>query len=585
MTSIHHYLTTAIQEAFKTQGLDLKWGSVKSADRPDLADYQCNGALGAAKQLGMNPKELGQRLVDELGLRFPLITFSIAGPGFINMHLTDGLLTQTAKSMLEDDRLQIPKAPPRTIIIDYGGPNAAKPMHVGHLRSSIIGEALKRLLRFMGHTVIGDIHLGDWGTQMGMLIYGLAQLHPEWVYFDPNFKGPYPENPPVTLKDLEDLYPKISALSKTDEHVAIQARQATFELQQGRPGYKALWHHFVAVSLQDMKQQFTKLNVDFDQWFGESRYESRLPSLVQELVDKGIAENSQGALIVPVAFPEDKYEIPPLMLQKSDGGYLYATTDLATIEERTILFKADEIIYVVDGRQGLHFEQVFRVAKKMGLPVKTHFLGFGTMNGPDNKPFKTRAGGVMRLEDLIETLEIEARKRLEEAGIAQNFTPQEKEDIAFKVSIAALKFADLQHDPKQNYQFDIEKFMSFEGKTGPYLLYAAVRIKSLLKKAEIQNLIPGPLQGPYTPDERILILTLINFPEVLNRAALNLGPNILCEYIFELAQKFSRFYQNCPVLSESQKEIQQSRLNLCVLTLKTVQVILDILGIPIPQQM
>ncbi len=334
-----------------------------------------------------------------------------------------------------------------------------------------------------------------------------------------------------------------------------------------------------------MRAQFKKLDVDFDQWFGESRYEARLPSLVQELVDSKIAQSSQGALIIPVAQPEDKQEIPPLLLQKSDGGYLYATTDIATIEERVKVFKADEIIYVVDGRQGLHFEQVFRVIHKMGLNVQTQFVGFGTMNGPDNKPFKTRAGGVMRLEDLIDTLIQEARRRLEEAGIAQQFTPAEKEDIAFKVAISALKFADLQHDPQQNYQFDMGKFMSFEGKTGPYLLYAAVRIKSLVAKANAQGITPGSLHTTYNADERALLLTIANFPEVLNRAASNLGPNILCEYIFDLAQKFSRFYQGSHILSEENKEIQQGRLSICGLTLKAILVILDILGIKAPERM
>jgi arginyl-tRNA synthetase len=586
MHSLTNHLTLLMEKAFVACGYEGKWGQVKISDRPDLGDYQCNGALGAAKQAQKNPRNVAEEILSFLTTHLPFAHCSLAGPGFINVKLDDQSLMTFAQLLGKEEKcgVGLPKVKQK-IFVDYGGPNAAKPMHVGHLRSSIIGESIKRLLRFIGHEVIGDIHLGDWGTQMGMLIHAISEREPSLIYFKENYSGPYPQESPVSLKDLEDLYPQISGRCKDDVDLAEKCRKATVELQQGRPGYRALWHHFVDVSVQDMKQQFDLLGVSFEQWFGESRYQDQLAPMIEELLNKEIAVPSEGAVVISVAKEEDKTEMPPLLLRKSDGGFLYATTDLATLKERVQHFKADRVIYVVDGRQSLHFDQVFRAAHKAGYHVDTKFLGFGTMNGPDNKPFKTRTGGVMKLSELIGTLIQEAKMRIEEAGLGLKFSEDEKQDIAYKVGIATLKFADLQHDPQQNYIFDISKFMKFEGKTGPYLLYAAVRIKSLLRKAQEEGLVAEDLTEPLRAEERELLLMLLRFPDVIERAATQLAPNALCEFAFELAQKFSRFYQACPVLSEPDSQRKKGRLTLCSFTLKELLILLDLLGIPAPERM
>jgi len=570
-------------QAFASLGLDPLFGRISVSNRPELADYQCNGALPAAKASGSPPQDIAQKVAALLETSLPGLTVSVSGPGFLNFTLKDASL----KAALETPE-SCTTAAPETIVIDYGGPNVAKPMHVGHLRSSIIGESLKRLLRYQGHTVIADIHLGDWGTQMGMLIVAIADAHPDWTYLDPNFQGPYPATPPFTLKDLETWYPQISAKSKEDEAVANRCRQAIKELQQGRPGYRALWQAFVDLSVQDMQEQFKILGISFDQWFGESRYQDQLQALTDKFLSSKVAHMDQGAVIVPVSEPEDKADVPPLLLQKSDGGFLYATTDMATIAERTTVFKAQRILYVVDGRQSLHFTQVFRAARKAAYTVIFEFLGFGTMNGPDNKPFKTRTGGVMKLQDLIQTLQQAAFQKIQEEGFLEGADVAEKQATSLKIGIAALKFADLQHDPSQNYQFSIEKFMHFEGKTGPYIQYAGVRILSLLKRAADLNLFPGKTleqTTAYGPEERALLLALLRFPEYIERAAQQRGPNVLCEGVFELAQIFSRFYQACPILIQEDKTKQKDWLLLCEKTYQQLETYLSLLGIDIPPRM
>lgn len=590
MQSLQQWLTQEVSVVFDALGFEARYAGVKSADRPDLADYQLNAALPLAKVHGKNPRTVAEEIIAVLDPRLEGVHLSIAGPGFINFRLSDAILTHRAHLMVVDGRLCMPLIDtPKTIIVDYGGPNVAKPMHVGHLRSSIIGEALKRLIAFQGHEVIADIHLGDWGTQMGMLIQGLKEIHGDiWTYFDATFdQNTCNESPSITLDDLEALYPQISARVKEDKDLADLCRFATHQLQQGHLGYKALWQHFVDVSVEDMKEHFSALNVSFDQWFGESRYQPYLQDMVDALLARGIAIPSDGAIILPVAEDQDKMDVPPLLLQKSDGGFLYGTTDLATIYERVNDFGADEIIYVVDGRQQLHFTQVFRAAHKAGINIDMHFVGFGTMNGADNKPFKTRSGGVMKLGDLIQLLRDEAMVRINDAGISQDFPPSEKQKISDNIAIAALKFADLQHDPKQNYQFSLDKFMRFEGKTGPYLLYAAVRIKSILRKGG--RLQSGadlmPIEIDLNADERSLLLMLVRFPEIIDMAAAQYAPNILCAYIFELAQCFSRFYQSSPVLTINDIPTRESRLTICALTLNTLLLILDLLGIDVPERM
>lgn len=583
MISILKTIEHHTQKAFAAETGNPAFGNVQLSDRPDLSDYQCNGALAAAKSLKTNPRALAEKILSTLDL--PGIEIFIAGPGFLNFKLSDACIKEAAQNQLSTPTLgyQSPTSP-KKIFVDYGGPNAAKPMHVGHLRSSIIGESLKRLLRFTGNTVIGDIHLGDWGTQMGMLIIGLKQQHPEWIYFQENADPKdFPKDPPFTLEDLETLYPTISAAAKEDEVLATTCREAIATLQKGHPGYTALWQHFVHLSVADMKKQFDALGISFDQWFGESRYAQKLPGLVEACIEKGIAHESEGAIILPVAEATDKQDIPPLLLQKKDGGYLYGTTDLATLQERVEEFCADEIIYVVDGRQALHFEQVFRGGKKLGLSVDTKFIGFGTMNGEDNKPFKTREGGVMRLATLIALLREEAGKKIEAANIAQDLSPEAREEIAQKIGIAALKFADLQHDPRQNYQFNLDKFMRFEGKTGPYLQYALVRIQALQEK--LGHIPPKWAPTAFTPEERELLMHLLNFPQVIQKAVDALAPNVLCEHAYALAQSFSRFYAACPIGTCADPTIQQARMHLLEFTQKALKTYLGIIGIDVPEKM
>src|SRR3989344_4246114 len=574
MVSIETQLTQKVYSAFQALGFQDQRAAatVKASDRPDLSDYQCNAALSIGKKIGQNPQEIAIDLQKHLSGALPDVKIFVAGPGFLNFKLSDQFLRNALKRSSK-----IPKVPLETVIFDYGGPNVAKPLHVGHLRSGIIGECLKRLYRYKGHPVIADIHLGDWGTQMGMLIIALKHKHPDLPYFDSSFQGPYPEKSPVSLEGLQEIYPEISAACAANESLAAEAREATYELQQGRPGYRALWQHFVTISMEDMKKNFGRLGVSFDQWFGESRYQQRIPELIQSFERKGVVQESQGALVISLVEEEDKKEMPPLIFKKSDGGFLYSTTDLATLDERVHTFKADHIIYVVDGRQSLHFEQVFRAAKKLGYTVKTDFIGFGTMNGADNKPFKTRLGGTMRLEDLIDSLKEEALRKMSETSEKDNFSEDEREEIAEKIGIAALKFADLQHNPVQNYQFDLKKFMSFEGKTGPYLLYALVRVMSILEKSDIKT--PSLKGEVLLSQERDTLLKTLQAEEVIDRAYKNLSPHILCDYAFELAQTFSRFYQACPILHEEDKTKKETRLFLCEQVSKTLNTILNLLGI------
>lgn len=573
MSSVQKQLGKIVRDVFCELNFHPNFASLKFSDRPDLSDYQCNGALPIAKQQGVPPQQVAEKIIKALHPRCPQADLFVAGPGFINFKLKDSFVQESLEQLALKPELPVSKL----MFVDYGGPNVAKPLHVGHLRSSIIGESLKRLFRYMGHTVTGDIHLGDWGTQMGMLIIALSEKFPDLPYFQKDFMGPYPEESPATLKDLEDLYPKISARCKEDKELADRARLATMELQQGRPGYRALWKCFVDVSVEDLRAQLEKLGVTFEQWFGESRYQEKIPALLEKVKKQGISRESEGALIIDVAEESDKMEIPPLLLQKSDGGFLYATTDLATIEERVDAFGAEAMIYVVDGRQSLHFEQVFRAAHKMGYDIPMELIGFGTMNGADGKPFKTREGGVMRLEELIDLLVTGARQKLEDVGVSKDLTFEEEEDIAFKVGIAALKFADLQHNPMQNYQFDVNKFLSFEGKTGPYLLYVVVRIKAILAKGgmpKFEGAVPTLLR-----QERDLAIVLLRFADLIELAYEKRLPNILCEAAFELAQAFNRFYQNCPVLIEPDAQVKNFRLFLCEKTLQQMLILFNLLGI------
>ncbi len=595
-------LSARLGAAFAQAGLDPALGAVRPADRPDLAPFQCNGALAGAKAAGKNPRQIAQAVAAALEDDPLLQRVEIAGPGFINLTPSHAALEARAAALVADSRGGAGMVEhPRRVIIDFGGPNVAKAMHVGHLRSTIIGDALQRLFRFRGDDVVSDVHLGDWGLQMGQIITELARERPNLPYFDEGFTGPYPEDAPVTMEDLQDIYPRASAACKADPERLAGAQEATRQLQAGRPGYVALWRHFLAVSVAALKQDFAQLGVSFDLWKGESDADPLIPEMAEQLRRRGVAVEDQGALVIQVAEEGDKKELPPLILLKSDGAALYATTDLATILERVRLWAPALILYVVDRRQSLHFEQVFRAAQKAGFVDRTglEHIAYGTMNGPDGKPFKTRAGGVLKLADLLEQARARALQRMEEAGVAAELETEEREAVALKVALAAIKFADLSHDRATDYIFDLDRFMTFEGKTGPYLLYAAVRVKSLMRKAAEQAAVhegaankEAAEQGAGAggvrlgaPEERALVLTLDAFERALRNAYDKRAPNFLTDHAFTLAQAFSAFYTACPVLGAEDAAVRASRLTLAALTLKQLEIVLDLLGLEAPERM
>jgi arginyl-tRNA synthetase len=587
MTSLLAELTAIARSAFAAEGLSPDFGQVQVSDRPDLAPFQCNGALAAAKQAKTNPRAIAEKIAARLK-ESPLIDeATIAGPGFINLKLADAPLQSRLQALAAVPETAVPKSGHgKRVIVDFGGPNIAKPMHVGHLRSSIIGDCLQRLYRLNGWGVVSDVHLGDWGLPMGQLIAELAVRQPELPYFDPADRSPYPEKSPVTMHDLELLYPLAAAACKEDPKRLEAARLATAELQAGRPGYRALWRHFHDVSAEGMEREFGSLGVVFDEWKGESDADPLIPDMIERLKEDRFAVMDEGALIVPVAEDSDTKEVPPLILLKSDGAVLYGTTDLATVVDRVREHDPDLILYVVDQRQHGHFEQLFRAAKKTGLAGRAELehIGYGTVNGQDGKPFKTRAGGVMKLYDLIAMATDEATKRLNEQGLALDYPPEERAAVAKSVGLAAIKFADLVNNRVSSYVFDLERFTRFEGKTGPYLQYAAVRIQSILRKAEAEGLrVAAPVIR--SEEERRLALQLLAMPEALFAAETKRAPNLVCDYVFTLAQDFSRFYTEHHILRETDGALRSARLGLCRLTLHAIEQMLGVLGIDIPPRM
>ncbi|HXC55352.1 MAG TPA: arginine--tRNA ligase [Rhizomicrobium sp.] len=588
MTALAAELSAIAGAAFAAEGLSASFGQVQRSDRPDLAQFQCNGALAAAKVAKANPRAIAEKVAARLKADSLFAKVEIAGPGFINLDLTDDALALRLGTMAKDKRLGAPESGDgKVLVIDFGGPNVAKTMHVGHLRSSVIGDSLQRLFRANGWHVTSDIHLGDWGLQMGQLISEVAHRGIAPIYFDADFTGPYPVTSPVTMDDLEVMFPAASAACKADPARLAEARQATADLQAARPGYRALWQHFFNVSKVGLDREFASLGVHFDLWKGEASVDPITGPMVEDLKARRIAVESDGALVIPVERNSDKKEMPPLILVKSDGAVLYGTTDLATVIDRVASQDPDLILYVVDQRQHLHFEQVFRAAEKAGIAGKAtlEHAGFGTMNGTDGKPFKTRAGGVMKLFDLIAMVTAEAEKRLAEQGIGADYSAEERAAIARMVGIATLKFADLSNYRLTDYIFDLERFSRFEGKTGPYLQYAAVRIKSILRKADEKDFAPAARAVLTSPEERALILQLLGLADAMSGAEARRAPNILCEYAFELAQAFSRFYAAFHILSESDDAVRASRLGLCGLTLAVLTKVLDLLGIEIPERM
>jgi arginyl-tRNA synthetase len=591
MDSIKSMLTGIFSRAFTQCGCEPISGVVVDSQRPDLGQFQCNGALAASKALKRNPRALAEEVV-AIAKQDPCIReLSIAGPGFINITLNDDFIGNCCSTLQNDPRIgyaQPDVNSRKTVVIDFGGPNVAKPMHVGHLRSAIIGDSLQRICRFVGDTVISDNHLGDWGTQMGMLIRELKKRQPLLPYFKDPLPESFPVEAPVTIADLEEMYPKASAECKSDPAALAEAVEATSQLQQGHPGYIALWSHFCSLSIAEMRRDFDTLGVCFDHWLGESSYRDRMQAMVRRLASQGLAQQSNGALVIPVALPDDPKEVPPLMLEKSGGGFLYGTSDLATIEYRVEKFNPHEILYVVDKRQGLHFEQLFRAARSTGIaPAATIFahVGFGTVNGADGKPFKTRAGGVMKLKDLFTLVNDQALLRMDEAGVAREFNDLEKAGVAQTVGLAALKFADLMNHRESDYLFDIDKFTRFEGKTGPYILYTAVRIKSILRNVAEKNLAAGAIAPATTAGERDLMLMLTRLPEVIRSARESYLPNYLCDFCYNLAQEFNRFYRDCHILNEKDSAKQASWIAVIKLVLAEFELLLGLLGIAIPERM
>jgi len=586
MTDLKGRLGEAVRAAFAAEGLPEDLGRVGVSDRPDLADFQSNGALAAAKAAKANPREIAGRVAERLKADVRLSAVEIAGPGFINLTLSDDALTDRALEIAADSRLGAEHVDtPRRVVIDYAGPNVAKPMHVGHIRASIIGEAIKRIYRFRGDQVWGDAHFGDWGFQMGLLIVAVGDEQPGSPFLLDD-EGPFPGQSPVTLDDLERLYPLAAAQARTDLAYRDRARRATAELQGGRPGYRALWRHFVNVSRFALEREFHALGVDFDLWKGESDADPLIPDMINDLDAKGLLVADQGARIVRIAKEGDKRELPPLLVVSSEGSSMYGTTDLATIVDRRQSQDPELILYVVDQRQADHFEQVFRAAYLAGYADEgsLEHIGFGTMNGTDGKPFKTREGGVLKLNDLIQMATEKARERLREADLGAELDPEAFEDTAHKVAVAALKFADLSNFRGTSYVFDLDRFTSFEGKTGPYLLYQAVRIKSLLRKASETGVRAGEITVG-EPAERDLVLTLDAFDHAATEAYDRRAPNLIAEHAYRLAQSFSKFYAACPVLVAANDDLKQSRLALAQTTLAQLERALDLLGIETPDRM
>ncbi len=581
-------LSAEVAKAFAAAGYDEKYARVSLSNRPDLCEYQCNGAMAAAKEYHKAPIMIANAVVEAMQGSEVFGEVQAVNPGFINMKVNNEYLSQYLNGMEQDERMGCEKAEnPKTIMIDYGGPNVAKPLHVGHLRSAIIGESVKRIARFAGHKVIGDVHLGDWGLQMGLIITELRERKPELVYFDEAYEGEYPAEAPFTISELEEIYPTASGKSKQDEAYKEAAMQATYELQHGRRGYQALLKHILNVSVTDLKRNYANLKVDFDLWKGESDAQPYIPDMVQKMKDDGFAYVSDNALVVDVKEDTDTKEVPPCMLLKSDGASLYTTTDLATIVERMKLYNPDEIIYVVDKRQEMHFIQVFRCARKCGLvtdKTELKFLGFGTMNGKDGKPFKTRDGGVMRLEYLLKDINEEMLKKIQESRPMEE---KEAEETAKIVGLSAVKYGDLSNQASKDYIFDVERFTSSEGNTGPYILYTIVRIKSILRKYEEsgKKAGEGKIGAGRSDSEKALQLELSKFNSVMETAFEECAPHKICAYIYDLANAFNKFYHETKILATEDLEAQSSWISLLLLTRRVLETCIDVLGFEAPEKM
>lgn len=594
MKTLIDLITEQVTNAFTGQGYDAKYGKVTLSNRPDLCEYQCNGAMAAAKEYKCAPFMISDKIAQALAENELFESVESVKPGFINMKVSPAYLAKYVSDMKADEgRFGCDKAAhPKTIIVDYGGANVAKPLHVGHLRSAVIGESIKRIGKFMGHHMIGDVHLGDWGLQMGLIIVELKERKPDLVYYDESYTGEYPKEAPFTISELEDIYPTASKKSKEDEAFREAAMEATSQLQAGRRGYRALLAHILDVSVTDLKKNYDNLNVSFELWKGESDAQPYIPDMVQMMKDKGFAYMSEGALVVDVKEDTDTKEIPPCIILKSDGASLYSTTDLATIVMRMQDYNPDAIIYLTDQRQSMHFVQVFRCARKTGLvgpDVELTHIGFGTMNGKDGKPFKTRDGGVMRLEYLLDEINEEMLKKITENQKEKenlDISEEEAKQTAKTVALAAVKYGDLSNQASKDYCFDIERFTSFEGNTGPYILYTIVRIKSILKKYTAKYSLPdAPILGAHSASEKNLMLVLSRFNAMMENAYEEKAPHKICAYIYELANAFNGFYHETKILSEEDFKVQASYIGLLVLTKNILETCIDVLGFSAPDRM
>ena len=582
MEKILDIITQKMQQAFEAAGYDPAYGRVTVSNRPDLCEYQCNGALSAAKQYKCAPIQIAKAVVEQLNAQDYSLVEAVM-PGFINLKLSGSFLQGYLEQMRTAKKFGVAMSGAgKTIVVDYGGANVAKPLHIGHLRPAIIGESLKRLYRFLGWNTIGDVHLGDWGLQMGLIIAELSEREPELPYFDPDYTGDYPKEAPFTVTDLEEIYPTASA-RKSDPEFSHKAHQATLELQQGRRGYRALWQHIMNVSVADLRKNYDNLDVHFEKWLGESDADPYIPAMVEDLKARGIAVQSQGAWVIPVAEEGDKKEIPPCILVKSDGSSIYATTDLATLVQRTRDWHPDKVLYVTDKRQNLHFEQVFRAARKAGIvPPETELehVGFGTMNGKDGKPFKTRDGGVLRLETLISDMTDFVRAKVVENKIVDD---SEVEATTAKIAMAALKYGDLSNQPTKDYNFDMERFAAFEGNTGPYILYTIVRIKSILTRYGTWEGLP--IQVPANDCAKDLMLSVTKLGPTLEQAQKTSCPNLICAYIYELAGCVNKFYHETRILSEEDEGLKAGYISLIGLSKDILETCIGILGFSAPEKM
>ena len=587
MEKLLDLISKEVMDAFEKTGYKREAGRVSVSNRPDLCEYQCNGAMALAKECKCAPINIANAVSDALKESWVFESVEAVMPGFINMNLSPAFLADYVVKMSESDKFGIDLPKRETIIVDYGGPNVAKALHVGHLRPAIIGESIKRILKFMGHKVIGDVHMGDWGTPMGLVMTELRERKPDLPYFDESYTGEYPKEPPFTVADLEEIYPTASAKSKEGPDYKARALEATLKLQSGVRGYRALWDHIMNVSVNDMKRIYEKLNVEFDLWNGESTVQYLIPDMVKEMKESGVAYESDGAIVIDVKKDTDTKEIPPCIVVKSDGASLYNTTDLATIKERVIKYDPDQMIYITDKRQDLYFEQVFRAALKAGLvsdKVTLSHIGFGTMNGKDGKPFKTRDGGVMRLEYLIKDIQDKMYEKIKEN---KNIDDAEARKTADIVGLSALLYGDLSNQAVKDYVFDIDRFISFEGNTGPYILYTIVRIKSIISKFKEQggDLSTLKIGTPVNASQKDLMKVLASLSQTMEGAAAELAPHRVCAFIYDLANAFNSFYHETKILSEENEARKGEFIALINFTKNVLEACIDMLGFEAPERM